>query len=286
MQKSRFPVFKLCLILSGILHSSIFFQLSKDRADQKKSAPIEVILASKAEEALPPIARTLTPPESPQPVDEKTEEIKKSKLVEQKETDQIAKEKVKSQFIGAKNIKVKNQTSTINKDTAFTQKSKSFESKATVFRGDSDVSLSDSRLNNEKENNAKFPVKFDYIEELDPALETLLNTRESVFFDYYTDLRAKISIKWDPIVRGKLNLVLGQGRSIANAKDQVTKCLVVIDQNGNLIKVQVIGRSELIELDEAAVEAFQQASPFKKPPKEMADTKGLIMIRWDFIIDS
>lgn len=284
MFQRKFPVFRLCLIVSGILHGSAFIKLPIIRIEEKKIAPIEVTINQNSSKSTPVVK--LAPPETLQAADEVTKEIKKSKLVEQKETEQVTKEKVKSQFIGAKNIQVKNQTSTKNKATAFTEKSKSFESKAKVFSGESDTALNKSQLNNEKENNAHLPIKFDYIDELDPALETLLSTRESIFFDYYAELRAKISIKWDPIVRGKLNLVLDQGRSIANARDQVTKCLVVIDQNGNLVKIQVIGRSELKELDEAAVEAFRQATPFKKPPKEMADAKGLVMIRWDFIIDS
>jgi len=53
-----------------------------------------------------------------------------------------------------------------------------------------------------------------------------------------------------------------------------------------LIKVQVIGRSGIQDLDDAAVEAFKAAAPFPNPPKGIVDEDGTIRIRWDFILEA
>ena len=58
-----------------------------------------------------------------------------------------------------------------------------------------------------------------------------------------------------------------QGRQLASSEDKITRCLITLDKEGKLVKVQVIGNSGVQELDQAAVEAFKSAAPFPNPPK-------------------
>jgi protein TonB len=125
----------------------------------------------------------------------------------------------------------------------------------------------------------------DYIKELDSGLETLLSTREFVFYTYYSRIRKQLNQYWGPKVREKLVTMYRQGRQIASSDDKITKCLITLDSIGNLARVQIIGNSGVRELDEAAVDAFKSAAPFPNPPKGIQDQDGNIKIRWDFVLE-
>jgi TonB family protein len=126
----------------------------------------------------------------------------------------------------------------------------------------------------------------DYIKELDPGLETMLSTREFVYYSYYNRIRGQLSQYWEPMVREKMQQLYQQGRTIASTDDKITKVLIVLDKNGKLIKVQIIGNSGIRDLDEAAAEAFRSAAPFPNPPTGMIEPDGTIRIRWDFILEA
>lgn len=125
----------------------------------------------------------------------------------------------------------------------------------------------------------------DYIKDLDPGLETLLSTREFVFYTYYSRIRKQLNQFWGPKVREKLVVMYKQGRQIASTEDKITKCLITLDKTGNLARVQIIGNSGVRELDEAAVDAFKLAAPFPNPPKGIQESDGSIKIRWDFVLE-
>ncbi|MFN7455271.1 MAG: energy transducer TonB [Pseudobdellovibrionaceae bacterium] len=126
----------------------------------------------------------------------------------------------------------------------------------------------------------------DYIKEIDPGLETLLSTKEFVFYTYYSRIRKQLNQSWGPKVREKMANMYKQGRSVASTEDRVTKLLVTLNRQGEIFKVQVIGDSGVRELDEAAVEAFKSSAPFPNPPEGMVDEDGYIKIRWDFILEA
>lgn len=126
----------------------------------------------------------------------------------------------------------------------------------------------------------------DYIKDLDPGLETLLSSKEFKFYTYFSRVRTQLNQHWAPKVRSKVSQMYKKGRRIASTDDMITRCLVTLDRSGRLVKVQIIGNSGLIELDEAAVEAFRSAAPFPNPPAGMVDTDGMIKIRWDFILEA
>lgn len=126
----------------------------------------------------------------------------------------------------------------------------------------------------------------DYIKGIDPGLETLLSTKEFVYYTYFNRIRNQLNQYWSAKVRLKLSEMYKKGRMIASSDDKITKCLVTLDQSGRLIRVQIIGDSGVRELDEAAVESFNSAAPFPNPPSGMVDSDGTIKIRWDFILEA
>lgn len=126
----------------------------------------------------------------------------------------------------------------------------------------------------------------DYLKGKDPGLETLLNTREYKYYTYFNRIRRKLSEHWEPKVKEKMNRMFKQGRTIASVDDKITKLLIVLNDNGVLVKVQVLSDSGVHDLDEAAIEAFRAAAPFPHPPDGIIDEEGTIKIRWDFILES
>jgi TonB family protein len=126
----------------------------------------------------------------------------------------------------------------------------------------------------------------DYIKDVDEGVETMLNSREFKYYTYYARIRRQLSQHWEPKVREKLSRLFRQGRQIASDRDHVTKLLIVLNEEGSLVKVQIMGESGVHDLDDAAMEAFRSAAPFPNPPKGIIDPDGTVKIRWDFVLES
>ena len=126
----------------------------------------------------------------------------------------------------------------------------------------------------------------DYIKDLDPGMETLLSTREFVYYTFYSRIRTQLNQYWGPKVREKLTEMFKQGRNIASSDDKISKLLITLNPKGLILRIQIIGNSGYRELDEAAVEAFKAAAPFPNPPSGIVDQDGTIKIRWDFILEA
>jgi TonB family protein len=126
----------------------------------------------------------------------------------------------------------------------------------------------------------------DYLKDVDKGAETLLSTREFVYYTFYARIRRQLSQYWGGKVREKLAKIVKEGRSIASSEDKVTKLLITLDRGGHLTKVQVVGDSGVRDLDDAAIEAFKEAAPFPNPPAGIVEQDGTIKIRWDFILEA
>ncbi len=125
----------------------------------------------------------------------------------------------------------------------------------------------------------------DYLKE-ELGMQTMLSTREFVYYSYYNRIKEKIRQHWEPTVREKVKMVYRQGRSIASTKDHVTQVVIVLNRLGELLKVEVVTHSGVEDLDAAAVEAFQSAQPFPNPPKGLVEKDEKIRIRWDFVLEA
>ena len=126
----------------------------------------------------------------------------------------------------------------------------------------------------------------DHLKDVKTGMQTLLSTREFLYYSYYNRIRSKLGQYWQPKIREKMERIVKQGRSIASEGDKITRIIIVLDGKGILQKVQILGSAGVSDLDEAAVEAFRAAAPFPNPPKGMVDVDGTIKIRWDFILEA
>lgn len=136
-----------------------------------------------------------------------------------------------------------------------------------------------------KEKSQQGSASLDYIDELDAGLETLLTTKEFVYYTFFKRMRNQLNPHWTPLVKTSVAEVYRKGRRLASSTSIVTRTVVILDDQGELIKVQVIGNSGFNELDQAALQALKSAGPFRNPPKGMKDPDGLVRIRWDFVIE-
>lgn len=125
----------------------------------------------------------------------------------------------------------------------------------------------------------------DYLKDVKTGLQTMLSTREFVYYTYYQRIKESIRQHWEPNVREKVKIIFRQGRTIASSKDRVTQVLVTLNKDGELMQVDVLTQSGLETLDGAAVDAFREAAPFPNPPKGMIEKDGNIRIRWDFVLE-
>lgn len=125
----------------------------------------------------------------------------------------------------------------------------------------------------------------DHLKNLKNGAQTLLSTREFVYYTYYARIKERLRMFWEPKIKQKVKRLFMSGRKIASV-ERITKLVITLDNQGKLVNVQVLGASGLKDLDSAAVEAFQAAAPFPNPPKGIVEQDGRIRIRWDFILEA
>lgn len=127
----------------------------------------------------------------------------------------------------------------------------------------------------------------DYIKDVETGLETVLNTREVKYYSYYSRIRKQLSQHWEGRVRDKLTKLFREGRApAATNRDRITKLMIVLNDRGTLVRVQVLSDSGIQDLDDAAIEAFRAAAPFPNPPKGIVEGDGTVKIRWDFVLET
>ena len=124
----------------------------------------------------------------------------------------------------------------------------------------------------------------DYITGLQETEQTLLNTKEYVFFGYFQRIRERLELAWHPLLKNHISKIYSQGRSLASEIEHLTRVLVTLSSLGEVVRVQVMEESGVVDLDTAAIEAFNHAGPFPNPPKGLIGDDGRVEIRWDFVL--
>lgn len=134
--------------------------------------------------------------------------------------------------------------------------------------------------------NATDSMTNDNLAKIEDDLMTRLNTKEYKYYGYYNRIKTQLNQWWVPKVQQKFTRMLSQGRTIASEENKITKLIIILNDSGHLVKVQVLAESGIKDLDDAAIEAFRSAAPFPNPPKGMIDSDGTVKIRWDCVVES
>ncbi|MDZ4678099.1 MAG: TonB family protein [Oligoflexia bacterium] len=126
----------------------------------------------------------------------------------------------------------------------------------------------------------------DHLKDMLTGPQTLLSSREFVYYTYYSRIKERLRMFWEPKIKEKVARLFMSGRHLASEEDRITRLVITLDNKGKLVRVQVLGASGLKDLDDAAIEAFQAAAPFPNPPSGIVEADGTIKIRWDFILEA
>ncbi len=126
----------------------------------------------------------------------------------------------------------------------------------------------------------------DYLKDVKEGDRTMLSTKEFVYFGYYRRIRERLEVAWNSRLRSAMEGYMYGGRHLASNKNYVTGVVVVLDRTGTITAVQLMQASGAKDLDQAAVDAFNEAGPFPDPPSGLVDEKGEIRIPWSFILQS
>jgi len=125
----------------------------------------------------------------------------------------------------------------------------------------------------------------DYVEEVTLGDFTHLNTVEYKFYGFYHRIRQKLEQFWGKSIQEKAANIFRSGRRLPASENLITSLQVTMNEKGEIIKVKILGASGVKELDDAAIESFNEAGPFPNPPKELL-VNGTATIDWGFVVKS
>lgn len=124
----------------------------------------------------------------------------------------------------------------------------------------------------------------DYVQEVTLGDFTHMNTVEFKFYGFYHRIRQKLEQFWGKSIQEKSQQIFRSGRRIAS-QDYITSLQVTLNEKGEIVKVKILGASGVKELDDAAIESFNEAGPFPNPPKDLL-VNGKAVIQWGFVVKS
>lgn len=135
----------------------------------------------------------------------------------------------------------------------------------------------------EEENLDRVSSTNDHIEEIPLGDLTELNTVEYKYYGFYHRIRQRLEQFWGRSIQDKAQEMIQGGRQIAADEEHVTALQITLDAEGRVIGISVMGSSGIRELDEAAVESFNEAGPFPNPPKDLI-VDGRVVLEWGFVV--
>lgn len=125
----------------------------------------------------------------------------------------------------------------------------------------------------------------DHLEGIPLGDITNLNTVEYKYYGFYHRIKLKLEQFWGRSLYAKAEQMAKQGRQIAREEELVTALRIVMDGRGKIVAINIVGSSGVKELDDAAIESFNQAGPFPNPPKDLV-VDDRVTIEWGFVVKS
>lgn len=122
----------------------------------------------------------------------------------------------------------------------------------------------------------------DYVEAVPLGDLTYLNTTQYKYYGFYFRIRQKLEQFWGRSIQEKAEALIKEGRELAQ-DDLITALVVTLNAQGEIKSIEIKGASGVKELDDAAVESFNQAGPFPHPPRGLIEN-GLVKIEWGFVV--
>ncbi len=146
-------------------------------------------------------------------------------------------------------------------------------------------SLAALGLRNGRAKTSGLSANNDFVEEVPLGDMTRLNTVEYKYYGFYHRIKQRLEQYWGNSIQKKASALWKSGRRMPASENKITSLEVTLDHRGRVVRVNVKGSSGVRELDEAAIESFNQAGPFPNPPKGMVKN-GQARIQWGFVVKS
>jgi TonB family protein len=122
----------------------------------------------------------------------------------------------------------------------------------------------------------------DHITDVPEGEETLLNTREFKYATFFNRVKRGVSEQWKP---ADVYVHHDPYGNIYGVKDRYTLLQVELDSEGKLTNIAITNSSGLKFLDDEAIRAFQEASPFPNPPQGLLEDAGRIHFSFGFYFE-
>lgn len=119
--------------------------------------------------------------------------------------------------------------------------------------------------------------------EVDEGSDTILNTREFLYFTYYLRIKQQLQGYWEHYIKQQINRLLVSSVADYIGLNKRAKLLIVLDEFGHLTNVSVLEKSGFKGLDDSAIDAVSDAHPFPPPPKGLLENNE-VMIAWEFVL--
>lgn len=200
------------------------------------------------------------------------------------ETTQVEKSEVAAPdaYLGAQTQTVQRQTKAANVSPFREGKNGGQQGKKKATLGDLGVRMNFKPLGNLGP--GETASTSDHLKDVQNGAQTLLNTKEFAYFSFYQRVRKQLEQYWEPGLRARLKNMFERGRQLAADREHATRVLVLLNEEGIITKIQIEGTSGLLDLDQAAIDAFNRAGPFPNPPRGLVDASGTVKVEWEFIL--
>ncbi len=204
------------------------------------------------------------------------------RVVDVVDTDSLTTQKVESNLLGEANRLVQKQTVAKGNDAPTSQPKPSTDASSSSKPTVDGLNLSDEALQKVLAQTASAPtphtISFtpsNYLPDIEEGDQTQLSTQKFAYASFFNRMKRSIQGYWKPPIH-----------TIANAprkSNWVAQVLIVLDDQGAIVDMQVLQSSGAPTLDRFTLSAIQQAAPFPNPPSVLLNEYGEIRMTWNFI---
>jgi len=125
----------------------------------------------------------------------------------------------------------------------------------------------------------------DYLPDVAVGAQTLLNANENKYYTFYERIRRRLKSIWYAKVSSSIENLEMSNQSHLLDGTKISGLIVYLNKNGDINKIEIDRYSGVKELDKAALDSFNKAGPFPRPPKGLINPNtNLIEINWEFVL--
>lgn len=125
----------------------------------------------------------------------------------------------------------------------------------------------------------------DHVEDVPLGDMTNLNTVEYKYYGFYYRIKQRLEQFWGRSIHEKAQQLAKLGRQVATEDEHITSLQITLNHEGEVVEIRIVGTSGIKELDDAAIESFNEAGPFPNPPKGLIKN-GLVVLEWGFVVNT